>query len=120
MKITYIPQADDDSHTCVAYGIKFPANVPIEVDERRSIEVEETLRKDADDGTFKLVTIKKRLTIIELARGNPSFQVEGEAPKKKRGRPPNLRPSAIEELGLGVSPEDLKSYRPDDGMPADD
>lgn len=120
MKITYLPQDEDDPHKVVAYDITFPANVPVEVDPKAGYEIEETKRVTADDGTWKLIPVKRFVTIVEMARGNPTLTVEGEAPPAKRGpgRPRKVA-TAGEELGTFVPPADLENYRPDDGMPAD-
>jgi hypothetical protein len=117
-KITYVPQDEDDKNVCEMWGdperrippIRFLANVPVEVDDARSVEVEESKRSIADDGSFRLVPIRKRIPIKVLAEGNPQFHVEGGAPKKRGPGRPRKALTAGEELGVDVPVGDLDKY----------
>ena len=76
-KITYVPGPDDRVET-IAYGRKWKANVPVEIADTAGYAIMESVRSERPDGTVVLTTRERKVTILEMARGNPSFQIEGE------------------------------------------
>ncbi len=87
MKVTYIP-GDGDPIRTVWNGVVFEANIPVELTDKNTIINDQVHRVDMPDGSYRTVTRQHRLSMIELAKHNPSFQVEGEPiPERKPGRP---------------------------------
>jgi len=98
-KVTYTPHDPTDPHMNIWNGIKFPANVPIELDPKNrahgySVPLP-TKKTDPVTGREMLEYKETWVSMIELAKTNPSFQVEGEAPAlaRKPGRPRTPRTS---------------------------
>jgi hypothetical protein len=89
-KVTYIP-ADPTSPAVLSWnGIEFPANTPIELDPVRHSYMVPIVDKWVDEktGEVRSKATEKRISMVEIAKTNPSFQVEGEAPPaRKPGRP---------------------------------
>jgi hypothetical protein len=99
MKVTWYGQADEAMET-TAFGRKWETGVAQEIDPKDGYEIEESHRLEQKDGSYKLRTIVRKVTYIEMMKTNPNFHVEGEAliVPKKRGRPPKY-PNAAEEHG---------------------
>ena len=93
MKIIYTP-GEGDPATTTAYGRRWRANVPIEMSENDGYTVMESVRSQAMDGTSVLTTRERKISILELARGNPSFQV-GDEPQQTVAR--RLEPDDVED-----------------------
>jgi hypothetical protein len=92
-KVTYVPQDRADPSTSIWNEIKFPANVPVELDPKNRLHgyPVPTRKTIVDPATGREMFEYKEtwVSMIELAKTNPSFQVEGEAPAaiRKPGRP---------------------------------
>jgi hypothetical protein len=82
--ITYYP-GDGDPHRITWAGLEFKAYVPTPVALTHAILV--PLRKEhvLADGTVQSRNIETRVSLVELARGNPSFAVDGVRIERKVG-----------------------------------
>jgi hypothetical protein len=90
-KVTYIPRDPTDPAVMIWNGVKFPANVPVELDDKLHGYKVPLPKNSIDPATGEPRTkhYETWVTMAALAKGNPSFQVEGEAPAaaRKPGRP---------------------------------
>jgi len=88
MKVTWLPDADEAFKT-TAFGREWEANIAQDVDPNEGKQEEEFTERVSNprDGTWKLVTRKRMVSLLERIKRNQHFQVEGDAPRK-RGRPP--------------------------------
>lgn len=92
-KVTYVPRDPSDPHQNVWNGIKFPANVPVELDPKNRAhgymvpDRKTIVHPVTGQDMFEYKDVWK--SMIEIAKTNPSFEVEGEAPVaiRKPGRP---------------------------------
>lgn len=99
-KFTFIwPGIEDETRETFAFGRKWEANVPQEIDEREGHTIEETERVDNPDGTFVLRVKKRHLSYVEMARNNPCFSELGQEKEHKRRGRPKKYPNAAEEHG---------------------
>lgn len=102
-KVTYIPRDPTDPAMMIWNGVKFPANVPVELDPKLHGYKVPLPKKTLDAATGRTLTehVETWVSMIDQAKGNLSFQVEGEAPvaARKPGRPRTPRTS-----------EDYRSY----------
>ena len=101
-KVTWRGTTDEALET-IAFGRPWEANVPQELTDRDGFEIEESEQCQLPNGNTGLKTVKRKISIIEAARRNPCFDVEGDAPKehKKRGRPAKVRNAAEEHAYSG-------------------
>ena len=78
-EITYIP-GPQDLPRVKWHNIEFKAHVPVKVRNTDGYLV--PLRQEAltADGDVRAKSPERKVTYVELARGNPSFSVNGEAP----------------------------------------
>jgi hypothetical protein len=105
MKVTWLPQADETSET-FAFGRKWEANVPQDIDPKDGYEIEEGIRVEQKDGSVRIRTRVRKVTYIEMMKTNGCFHVEGTelVLPKKRGRPAKYPNAAEEHAGiLGVA-----------------
>lgn len=92
-KVTYVPQDPSDPSVNTWNGIKFQANVPVELDLKNRAHgyMVPTRKTIVDPVTGREMFEYKDawVSMIEIAKNNPSFHVEGEAPAaaRKTGRP---------------------------------
>ena len=92
-KVTYVPREPTDPAVMIWNGVKFPANVPVELDpNNRAHGYPVQTRKTITDPTTGREMFEYKdswMFMAEIAKTNPSFQVEGEAPvaARKPGRP---------------------------------
>lgn len=97
-RVTYIPRDPTDPHMNIWNGIKFPANIPVELDpNNRAHGYPVPLPKTIVDPVTgrEMKEFKETwVSMIELAKTNATFQVEGEVPAaRKPGRPRTPRTS---------------------------
>ena len=96
-KVTYIPRDPTDPAMMLWNGVKFTANVPVELDPKLHGYKVPLPKKMLDPATGRTLTehVETWVSMIDQAKGNPSFQVEGEAPvaARKPGRPRTPRTS---------------------------
>lgn len=83
-EVTYIPGEGDPIKT-VWNGIEFRANVPVTVP--LSTTVESLLRKETagPEGEIRSRAVPGRISMVELARGNSSFSVDGVRSERQFG-----------------------------------
>jgi hypothetical protein len=92
-KVTYIPRDPTDPAMMLWNGVKFPANVPVDLDPKNRQHGYPvplpTPKTDPVTGREMLEYKETWVSMIDQAKGNPSFQVEGEVPAaaRKPGRP---------------------------------
>lgn len=98
-KVTYIPRDPTDPAVMIWNEVKFLANVPVELDPKNRQHGYPvplpTPKIDPVTGREMLEYKETWVSMIELAKTNPSFQVEGEAMAvaRKPGRPRTPRTS---------------------------
>lgn len=83
-------------------GIMFEANVPVELDPRNpKHQVEQLVRKQVNgpDGELRTKAVETRISMIELAKDNPSFEVEGFKRARRRINPRIVPPAGAEWEG---------------------
>lgn len=82
-EITYIPGPDDPAKA-LCYGIEFRANVPVTVPYSKTVEA--LIRKETagPEGEIRSRGVATRISVVELARGNPSFAVDGVLPPERK------------------------------------
>lgn len=84
--ITYIPLANGDPLKTEFAGIKFEANVPVEV--ARSKTVLQSIRQEMtrNDGTIVTQCVDTRVPVAEALRGNVCFSINGKPPHRRRAQ----------------------------------
>ena len=83
MKLTYIPPENESS--AIGWGgRRWKANVPQEVSEDDGYTIMESVREKNPDGTMVLISRERKVSLIEMARGNPMFQVGDEIKQTRR------------------------------------
>jgi hypothetical protein len=119
-KIAYIP-GDGDPHTTIWNGITFKAHIPVEVPRSKVVAVLMPIRTPVldefgkpqidengnkvmqngilqPDGTLQTRHIEQRLPMVELAKTNPRFSVNGNKPIEVKA-------------GTARLPQDANQYR---------
>jgi hypothetical protein len=96
-EITYVPLNRDDPHTVTWAGIEFRAHLPRRVSLKATYLVPTRVEHVMADGTVTTKHVEKPQSLIELARSNPSFTVDGVGSKQK--------------AGTARTPQDAKEYR---------
>src|SRR5437899_475089 len=81
-EITYIPGEGDPAKT-TWNGVTFHANKPVKVSRRHTVLVPMRQEFSAPDGSIISRAIEKRIPMVELAKGNPFFSVNGKEPAKR-------------------------------------
>jgi hypothetical protein len=77
-KVTYIPLNPTDPNVTVWNGVKFFANVPVTLDPARHFVIAPLPKEHVlPDGTVQTRHSDGKVSMIDLAKSNPSFQVEG-------------------------------------------
>ena len=69
-EVTYIP-GDGDPHRVTWGGLEFKAHIPTLVPLTHAISVPMRKEHVLDDGTVQSRNIETRVSLVELARGNP-------------------------------------------------
>ena len=81
--VTYRPLNPTDPNTTRWNGVRFEANVPVALDPAKHFVLLPRSRLVQVDGVARAQEYDERIPMIELAKGNPSFEVEG-FPRAKR------------------------------------
>lgn len=81
-EITYCP-GDGDPVRVTWNGLEFKAHIPTKVSKTHTVLAPMPTHVTMPDGTIQTKHIEKKIPMAELARGNPSFMVNGEAPAAK-------------------------------------
>ena len=95
--ITYIPLDHGDPVENVFGGIRFKANVPVEVPRTHTILQLIVEKIETKDGELRTHGVERQIPLIEVLRGNSSFEIDGV-------RPERIKPHAR-------VPEDADQYR---------
>jgi hypothetical protein len=89
-EITYFPSEGDPPRT-TWNGLTFLAHIPTKVSKTHTILVPMPQTTQMPDGTLQTRHIEKRVSMVEIARNNPHFMVNGERaamPEKAKLRVP--------------------------------
>lgn len=84
-EVTYLPLNRDDPHTIEWHGIRFQAFVPVKISLKHTYLVPQRVEHALADGSVVTKHIEKPMALVELARGNPSFAVDGVQAERKQG-----------------------------------
>lgn len=103
---------EDEAVETIAYKRRWEANVPQEVDDKDGYEIEESVRMDNPDGTFKLVPQVRKVTYIEMMRNNPCFDVGEDVKKHQKRKRPDRYPDASREFNSDVPVERMEGFGP--------
>lgn len=112
-ELTYVPLNRDDPHTVEWHGIKFLAFVPVKVSLKHTYLVPTRRENTLLDGTVVTKHVEAPISLVELARGNPSFLVDGVQCEKKEGRArtpetaPEYRGYCIRWIAESLEPRDM-------------
>lgn len=101
-EITYIPEDGDPVRT-KWNGIEFKAYVPVKVSRRHTVQVLLRITQDMPDGTVVTKAVEKRIPMVELARNNARFSVNGKAPAKKAEAKARVPASPDEYRGYAIN-----------------
>jgi hypothetical protein len=82
--VTYLP-TDGDPIKVVWNGIEFRANVPVDLPHGKTILVPMRKEYNTPEGDLRAKSVETRISMVELARGNPSFSVDGVQAERKIG-----------------------------------
>lgn len=82
-EITYVDEEGPSKTTC--WGIDFRLNVPVQVPMSKTVE--SLLRKETfgPEGELRSRGVPGRISVVELARGNSGFMVDGVRVERKLG-----------------------------------
>jgi hypothetical protein len=82
-EITYIDEDGPSKTTC--WGIDFKLNVPVQVPLSKTVE--SLMRKETPgpEGEIRSRGVAGRISVIDLARGNPGFMVDGVRAERRFG-----------------------------------
>jgi hypothetical protein len=83
-QVTYIP-GDGDPNRVMWNGIEFRANVPVTVLHSRTADVLERKETIGPEGDIRSKGVEVKRSMVELARGNPHFMVDGVKIERKEG-----------------------------------
>lgn len=85
-EVTYLPINRDDPHTIEWHGIKFMAHVPVKISLKHGYLVPSRTENTLPDGSVVTKHVEKMIMLVELARNNPSFLVDGVQCEQKFGK----------------------------------
>lgn len=83
-EVTYVPGHGDRPVT-KWNGIEFRANVAVRIPRNKCVMAPVKQESQLPDGSIVTRAIERRIPMVELARGNPVFMVNGVKPKKREG-----------------------------------
>lgn len=101
-EITYIPCEGDPART-KWNGYEFKAHIPVNVPRSACVLVPMPIDVIASDGTRTTRHIEKRIPMAELAKGNPTFSVNGETPAKRKMGTARVPTNSDEYRGYCIS-----------------
>jgi hypothetical protein len=81
-ELTYHP-SDGDPVRVLWGGLEFKAYVPVAVPLTHSISVPLRKEQALADGTVQSRNVETKVSLVDLARGNPSFSVDGVRAERK-------------------------------------
>lgn len=85
-EVMYKPLNRDDPHTIEWNGITFHAFVPQKISHKRTYQVLQRTEHTLADGSVVTKHVERPMSLVELARGNPSFVVDGVQAESKHGK----------------------------------
>lgn len=83
-EVTYVP-GDGDPIRVKWAGLEFKAHIPTIVPLDHTISVPIRKSTELPDGTMQSKNVETRVSLVHLARGNPSFTVDGVRADRKVG-----------------------------------
>jgi hypothetical protein len=101
-EITYIPE-EGDPIWARWNGIEFKAHVPVKLSRKHAYDVPMPTQHTLADGTIVTKHVEKRVSMVEIAKGNPKFSVNGEAPAKKREDESRVPTNSEEYRGYAIA-----------------
>ena len=82
VKVTYRTKDGPIETTC--WGIKFEVNVPVTIDPKRTVPQLMPTQVVLPDGSTQTRHTERDVPVIDLAKNNPDFEVEGFPRAKRR------------------------------------
>jgi hypothetical protein len=101
-EITYHPGEGDPVRT-KWNGVEFRAYVPVKVSAKHTVIVPMPINQTLPDGTIVTKHVDKRIPMVELAKGNPRFSVNGEAPASNKPGSERVPSTSDEYRGYAIS-----------------
>jgi hypothetical protein len=125
-KVTYVPP-DEPGHPDVLKwnGVTFPANMPVELDPAKHSYLVPIVEKwtDPTSGEVRSKATEKLISMVEMAKTNPSFRVDGEMQVRRLpGRPRIPRTSeeyrghAMAWIAAAETIEDLEKWEAEEQL----
>lgn len=100
-EITYYP-GDGDPHRTMWNGLEFKAHIPTRVSPKHTVLAPMPTTVTMPDGTEQTRHVEKRIPMVELARKNPSFMVNGERPAERKSATIRVPESPDEYRGYAI------------------
>jgi hypothetical protein len=99
--VTYTPRDPSAPSEMIWNGVKFRANVPVELDPIRHSYFIPIVRKWEDPVSARTLSLasEQRVLMVDIARQNPDFTVEGEPA------------TSVPKLGKSKAPKTPEEYR---------
>ncbi len=82
-EITYVDEDGPSRTTC--WGIEFKLNVPVQVPLSKTVESLTRKETAGPEGEIRSRGVAGRISVVELARGNAGFMVDGIRAERKLG-----------------------------------
>lgn len=83
-EVTYVP-GDGDPHRTVWNEVEFRANVPVKIPHSKMVNVLERKVTTGPEGEERSKGVEVKRSMVEMARGNPYFMVDGVQAERKIG-----------------------------------
>lgn len=117
--VTYLPLNPTDPNVVKWNGVTFRANVPMALNEFHYVIIDKPHEIPQGDGTIRTITKQTKVAMVELAKGNPSFKVDGfpRAKVRKSTRvvpPPGAEWTNAHEGEISEADWDTATEMPDD------
>jgi len=100
--ITYIP-GEGDPAKVKWNGLEFKAHIPIKVSRSHTVLVPLPVEVTAPDGSRLTRHVEKRVPMVELAKNNPSFSVNGETPIARKMGTQRVPTNSDEDRGYCIA-----------------
>lgn len=83
-EIVYTPLDPGDPHETEFAGLKFRANVPVQVPLTRTVDSLVKKEYQTPEGEQRSRHVNVRVPVTEILKGNPFFRIDGEQPVRDR------------------------------------